>query len=190
MSRAGSPRKRWQLSMFAFLCLFIFIFSGFSPNLGREMSQREEFSYPDSDVWKASDRAEEKMPEEYWLIFQIVMGNSVDSEDHNVLKMDVFRETTGRNDLLRADNETSQYFDTKFNWQIQRNELSTLWGIADTVRTIMNNETPVTNQIMYTGPSYDQATQSDLTFVLNAIFNLLKFEENTSAGLSLRETSL
>ena len=172
MSSAGSPRKRWQLSMFAFLCLFIFIFSGFSPNLGREMSQREEFSYPDSDVWKASDRAEEKMPEEYWLIFQIVMGNSVDSEDHNVLKMDVFRETTGRNDLLRADNETSQYFDTKFNWQIQRNELSTLWGIADTVRTIMNNETPVTNQIMYTGPSYDQATQSDLTFVLNAIFNL------------------
>ena len=90
MSRAGSTRKRWQLSMFAFLCLFIFIFSGFSPNLGREMSQREEFSYPDSDVWKASDRAEEKMPEEYWLIFQIVMGNSVDSEDHNVLKMDVF----------------------------------------------------------------------------------------------------
>ena len=163
--------RRWQLSMLAFLAFFLITLSGFSPDLGREMSQREEFSYPDSDVWKASDRAEEKMPEEYWLIFQIVMGNSVDSENHNTLKMDVFRETTSRNDLLRADNETSQYFDSKFNWQVQRNELSTLWGIADTVRAVMNNETVVTTQIGYVGPNYEEATQQDLTFVLNAIFN-------------------
>ena len=163
--------RRWQLSMLAFLAFFLITLSGFSPDLGREMSQREEFSYPDSDVWKASDRAEEKMPEEYWLIFQIVMGNSVDSENHNTLKMDVFRETTSRNDLLRADNETSQYFDSKFNWQVQRDELSTLWGIADTVRAIMNNETVVTTQIGYIGPNYAEATQQDLTFVLNAIFN-------------------
>ena len=163
--------RRWQLSMLAFLAFFLITLSGFSPDLGREMSQREEFSYPDSDVWKASDRAEEKMPEEYWLIFQIVMGNSVDSEDHNTLKMDVFRETTSRNDLLRADNETSQYFDSKFNWQVQRDELSTLWGIADTVRAIMNNETVVTTQIGYIGPNYAEAAQQDLTFVLNAIFN-------------------
>ena len=163
--------RRWQLSMLAFLAFFLITLSGFSPDLGREMSQREEFSYPDSDVWKASDRAEEKMPEEYWLIFQIVMGNSVDSEDHNTLKMDVFRETTSRTDLLRADNETSQYFDSKFNWQVQRDELSTLWGIADTVRAIMNNETVVTTQIGYIGPNYAEATQQDLTFVLNAIFN-------------------
>ena len=163
--------RRWQLSMLAFLAFFLITLSGFSPDLGREMSQREEFSYPDSDVWKASDRAEEKMPEEYWLIFQIVMGNSVDSENHNTLKMDVFRETTSRNDLLRADNETSQYFDSKFNWQVQRDELSTLWGIADTVRAIMNNETVVTTQIGYIGPNYAEAAQQDLTFVLNAIFN-------------------
>ena len=96
MVRKGSPMRRWQFSMLAFLAFFLIILSGFSPDLGREMSQREEFSYPDSDVWKASDRAEEKMPEEYWLIFQIVMGNSVDSENHNTLKMDVFRETTSR----------------------------------------------------------------------------------------------
>lgn len=171
MVRKGSPMRRWQFSMLAFLAFFLIILSGFSPDLGREMSQREEFSYPDSDVWKASDRAEEKMPEEYWLIFQIVMGNSVDSENHNTLKMDVFRETTSRNDLLRADNETSQYFDSKFNWQVQRDELSTLWGIADTVRAIMNNETVVTTQIGYIGPNYEEATQQDLTFVLNAIFN-------------------
>ena len=147
MVRKGSPMRRWQFSMLAFLAFFLIILSGFSPDLGREMSQREEFSYPDSDVWKASDRAEEKMPEEYWLIFQIVMGNSVDSENHNTLKMDVFRETTSRNDLLRADNKTSQYFDSKFNWQVQRDELSTLWGIADTVRAIMNNETVVTKHL-------------------------------------------
>ena len=62
------PKKRWQMAMLAFTVFFVLILAGFSPDVGREMSQREEFSYPDSDVWKASDRAEEKMPEEYWLI--------------------------------------------------------------------------------------------------------------------------
>ena len=79
MSGSLSSMKQWQLTIFAFSAFFIFIFAGFSPDVGREMSQREEFSYPDSDVWKASDRAEENMPEEYWLIFQIVMGNSTTS---------------------------------------------------------------------------------------------------------------
>ena len=171
MSGAYSSLKRWQLSMFAFLAFFLFIFAGFSPDLGREMSQREEFSYPDSDVWKASDRAEENMPEEYWLIFQIVMGNSLDSEDHNTLKMDVFRETVKRNDNLRADNVTSQYFDTKFNWQTSQEELSSIWGIADTVRSIMNNETPLTSAISYTGPNFENADQEHLTLVLNSLFN-------------------
>ena len=171
MSGAYSSLKRWQLSMFAFLAFFLFIFAGFSTDLGREMSQREEFSYPDSDVWKASDRAEENMPEEYWLIFQIVMGNSLDSEDHNTLKMDVFRETVKRNDNLRADNVTSQYFDTKFNWQTSQEELSSIWGIADTVRSIMNNETPLTSAISYTGPNFENADQEHLTLVLNSLFN-------------------
>ena len=171
MSGAYSSLKRWQLSMFAFFAFFLFIFAGFSPDLGREMSQREEFSYPDSDVWKASDRAEENMPEEYWLIFQIVMGNSLDSEDHNTLKMDVFRETVERNDNLRADNVTSQYFDIKFNWQTSQNELSSIWGIADTVRSIMNNETPLTIAIGYTGPNFESAEQEHLTLVLNSLFN-------------------
>ena len=171
MSGAYSSLKRWQLSMFAFLAFFLFIFAGFSPDLGREMSQREEFSYPDSDVWKASDRAEESMPEEYWLIFQIVMGNSLDSENHNTLKMDVFRETVKRNDNLRADNVTSQYFDIKFNWQTSQNELSSIWGIADTVRSIMNNETPLTSAIGYTGPNFESADQEHLTIVLNSLFN-------------------
>ena len=157
--------------MFAFLAFFLFIFAGFSPDLGREMSQREEFSYPDSDVWKASYRAEESMPEEYWLIFQIVMGNSLDSENHNTLKMDVFRETVKRNDNLRADNVTSQYFDIKFNWQTSQNELSSIWGIADTVRSIMNNETPLTSAIGYTGPNFESADQEHLTIVLNSLFN-------------------
>ncbi len=172
MSAGISSKKQWQLAMFAFIVFFAFIFAGFSPDLGREMSQREEFSYPESDVWKASDRADEKMPEEYWLIFQIVMGNSVDSENHNVLKMDVFKETTKRNDALRADNVTSQYFDMKFNWQTQNNELSSIWGIADTVRSVMNNETPVTTQIGYTGPDFDNAEQEHLTYVLNSLFNI------------------
>ena len=63
MNRRYSSKKRWQLTMFAFAAFFLFVFAGFSPDLGREMSQREDFSYPESDVWKASDRAEENMPE-------------------------------------------------------------------------------------------------------------------------------
>ena len=87
------PKRRWQVIMLAFFVLFMIILAGFSPDIGREMSKREEFSYPDSDVWQASDRAEETMPEEYWLIFQIVMGDSVDSTEHNVLafSMLIFR---------------------------------------------------------------------------------------------------
>lgn len=166
------PKKRWQVSMLAFTVFFIIVLAGFSPDVGREMSQREEFSYPDSEVWKASDRAEEKMPEEYWLIFQIVMGDTEDTHDHNVLDLEVFRETTNRNDNLRADNDTSQYFDVKFNWQIQRNELSILWSISDTVREVMNNNTPITFSIGYSGSDYEEASQEELTYVLNALFNI------------------
>ena len=46
------PKKRWQVTMLAFFVLFMIILAGFSPDVGREMSQREEFSYPDSDVWQ------------------------------------------------------------------------------------------------------------------------------------------
>jgi len=165
------PKKRWQLSMLAFTAFFIIVLAGFSPDIGREMSQREEFSYPDSEVWKASDRAEEKMPEEYWLVFQIVMGDTEDTQGHNVLDLEVFRETTNRNDELRSDNDTSQYFDVKFNWQIQRNELSILWGLPDTIREVMNNNTPLTFSIGYYGSNYEDASQEELTYVLNALFN-------------------
>ena len=171
MDRKVSFKKRWQVSMIAFAMFFIFVLSGFSPELGREMSQREEFSYPDSEVWKASDKAEEKMPEEYWLVFQIVMGASEETVDHNTLDLEVFRETTSRNDQLIADNETSQYFDTKFNWQTQQNQLSALWGLPDTTRSIMNKDTPVTFSINYTSSLYEEASQEDLTYVLNALFN-------------------
>ena len=171
MDRDVSFKKRWQVSMIAFALFFIFVLAGFSPELGREMSQREEFSYPDSEVWKASDKAEEKMPEEYWLVFQIVMGESEETIDHNTLDLEVFRETTSRNDQLIADNETSQYFDNKFNWQTQQNQLSALWGLPDTTRSIMNKDTPVTFSINYTGSLYEEASQEDLTYVLNSLFN-------------------
>jgi len=166
------PKKRWQMAMLAFTVFFVLILAGFSPDVGREMSQREEFSYPESEVWKASDRADEKMPEEYWLVFQIVMGDTEDAQDHNALDLEVFRETTDRNDQLRADNVTSQYFDVKFNWQIQRNELSILWSISDTIREVMNNNTPVTFSIGYSGSDYEEASQEELTYVLNALFNI------------------
>tara|TARA_B100002052_G_scaffold199949_1_gene182453 strand:+ start:19 stop:2640 length:2622 start_codon:yes stop_codon:yes gene_type:complete len=171
MNRKVSFKKRWQVSMIAFAMFFIFVLSGFSPELGRETSQREDFSYPDSEVWKASDKAEEKMPEEYWLVFQIVMGDSEETADHNTLDLEVFRETTSRNAQLIADNETSQYFDTKFNWQTQQNQLSALWGLPDTTRSIMNKDTPVSFSINYTGSLYEEASQEDLTYVLNALFN-------------------
>ena len=88
------------------------------------------------------------------------------------MNFEVFRETTNRNDQLRADNNTSQYFDVKFNWQVQHNELSTMWGLPDTVRSVMNNETPVTLAIGYTGSNYEDASQEEFTYVLNALFNI------------------
>ncbi|MFL2944547.1 MAG: RND family transporter [Candidatus Poseidoniales archaeon] len=167
----ASLKKRWRISMLAFFFFFLIILAGFTPGLGREMNQREDFSYPDDPVWQASDRADEKMPEEYWLVFQIVMGDSEDTKDHNVLDLEVFRETTERNDNLLADESVSKYFDVKFNWQVQQNENSSIWGISDTVRSIMNMDTQVSFIINYTGSSYDNATDKELTYVLNSLFN-------------------
>ena len=133
-----SPKNSWRITIFAFLVFFSFLMAGFLPDVGREMNQREEFSYPDNPVWQASDRAEEKMPEESWLVFQIVMGSSVESEDHNALDTQVLREATNRHDSLMADNETSQYFDVKFNWLVQRDTTTGIWGIPETVRDIMD----------------------------------------------------
>jgi len=164
-------KKRWRISMLAFFFFFMIVLAGFIPSLGREMNQREDFSYPEDPVWQASDRADEKMPEKYWLVFQIVMGDSVDTEDHNALDFGVFREATERNDNLLADESVSQYFDIKFNWQVQQNENSSIWGIPDTVRSIMNKDTPVSFLINYTGPSYDNASDDELTYVLNSLFN-------------------
>jgi len=166
-----SLKRRWRLSMLAFFFFFLIILAGFVPGLGREMNQREDFSYPDDPVWQASDRADEKMPEEYWLVFQIVMGDSVDTKDHNTLDVEVFRETTKRNDNLLADESVSKYFDIKFNWQVQQNENSSIWGLPDTVRSVMNNDTPVSLLINYTGSSYDDASDEELTYVLNSLFN-------------------
>ena len=112
------------------------------------------------------------MPEEYWLVFQIVMGETVDTKDHNTLDLEVFRETTKRNDNLLADKSVSQYFDIKFNWQVQQNENSSIWGIPDTVRSVMNMQTPVSLIINYTGSAYDNASEDELTYVLNSLFNL------------------
>ena len=164
-------RKRWRMSMLAFFFFFMIVLSGFVPGLGREMNQREDFSYPDDPVWKASDRADEKMPEEYWLVFQIVMGDTVDTEDHNALDLEVFRETTKRNDNLLADESVSQYFDIKFNWQVQQNEISSIRGIPDVVRSIMNLDTPVSFLINYTGSGYDNASEDELTSIFNSLFN-------------------
>jgi len=164
-------KKRWRISMLAFFFFFMIVLAGFIPGLGREMNQREDFSYPEDPVWQASDRADEKMPEEYWLVFQIVMGDSVDTEDHNALDFGIFREATERNDNLLADESVSQYFDIKFNWQVQQNENSSIWGIPDTVRSIMNKDTPVSFLINYTGSSYDNASDDELTYVLNSLFN-------------------
>ena len=165
-------RKRWRISMLAFFFFFMIVLAGFIPGLGREMNQREDFSYPDDPVWQASDRADEKMPEDYWLVFQIVMGDSVETKDHNALDIEVFRETTERNDNLLADESVSQYFDVKFNWQVQQNENSSIWGIPDTVRSIMNLDSPVSSAINYTGSSYGNASEYELTYVLNSLFNI------------------
>jgi predicted RND superfamily exporter protein len=164
-------RKRWRMSMLAFFFFFMIVLSGFVPGLGREMNQREDFSYPDDPVWQASDRADQKMPEEYWLVFQIVMGDTVDTEDHNALDLEVFRETTKRNDNLLADESVSQYFDIKFNWQVQQNEISSIRGIPDVVRSIMNLDTPVSFLINYTGSGYDNASEDELTSIFNSLFN-------------------
>ena len=63
------------------------------------------------------------------------------------------------------------FYKNKFNWQIQKPEVSTLWGLPDTVREVMNNNTPVTYSVGYSGSNYVNASSEELTYILNALFN-------------------
>ena len=59
-------------------------------------------------------------------------------------------------------------------------EVTGPWGMAETVRMIMNRESPVSQQINWTGPRFEDATDIDLANVLTRLFQI-----KSESGLSL-----
>jgi hypothetical protein len=47
-----------------------------------------------------------------------------------------------------------------------------MWGMAETVRSVMNGNSPVTMQIAWTGANFDDATEEDLTEILTRLFQI------------------
>ena len=159
-----------------FLIFFIALFSGFHSDVGRETNSREPWSYPDSPFWQASYRSDQILPAEYHQVYVLVMGESEETVGHNTLDMGVFRDVTSRHDQVLSDEEASQYFDHDFNSMVLRNTTTGPWGIAETVRDIMDKKSPLYlpeeyGGINYTGPDFLNATDLDLSYVLNHLMN-------------------
>ena len=172
----SSIEKR-NRAIFLFLIFFILLFSGFHPDIGREMNSREPWSYPDSPVWQASYESDQILPAEYHPVYVLIMGESEETTEHNTLDMSVFRDVTSRHDQILADESISSYFDHDFNSMVLHNTTTGPWGIAETVRNIMDKESPLhlpeqNGGINYTGPDFLDATNQDLTYVLNHLMNL------------------
>ena len=172
----NSIEKR-NRAILLFIIFFAALFSGFHPDIGREINSREPWSYPDSPVWQASYKSKQILPEEYHPVYVLVMGESEETTEHNTLDMSVFRDVTSRHDQVLADEAISFYFDHDFNSMVLHNTTTGPWGIAETVRDIMDKKSPLHlpeqyGGINYTGPDFLNATNQDLSYVLNHLMNL------------------
>ena len=168
-------KQRRNLTLLAFAMSTLFIMAGFIPDVGREPEEREDFSYDSHPVWKATDRAENNLEPEYWGIFTFAAGKG----EANALDIEVLRELTVRHDWVMEDDGLTAYFDNTFNWQVRRNTTTGPWSIAETVRDIMDRQSPLAypeahGGINWTGPDFDNATQADVDVLLNRLLDITR----------------
>jgi len=167
MSELASLRKRRRLTLLAFGLASIFIFSGFV--YGPTGTDRTAFSLVGNDTWDAAALASVEMPGENHDV-ALFIGPEWDTEGGNVLALPVLRELAERHDTVMGDYETSKHFAPIYQWQVQ-GHISGPWGFAETVRAVMNQETPVSQQIGWNGSDFNSSTQEDLDDVLSRLFS-------------------
>jgi len=96
----------------------------------------------------------------------LFVGRGPEQGEGNVLALPVLRELVRRHDAVMTDELVARHY-----WMVQ-SEVRGPWGMAETVRMIMNRQSPVSQQISWTGPGFDDATDADLTEVLTRLFEI------------------
>ena len=87
------------------------------------------------------------------------------------MALSVLNELVRRHDEVMIDERISRHFASHYSSMVQM-EVTGPWGMAETVRMIMNRESPVSQQINWTGPRFADATDIDLANVLTRLFEI------------------
>ena len=168
MLNVATLRKRRYLTLLAFALVTGSILAGFL--LGPSGPSRAAFTLEGDPVWDAGARAEAFMPPEGRDV-PLFVGRGPEQGEGNVLALPVLRELVRRHDAVMTDERVSRHFVAHHYWMVQ-SEVRGPWGMAETVRMIMNRQSPVSQQISWTGPGFDDATDADLTEVLTRLFEI------------------
>jgi hypothetical protein len=167
MSELASLRKRRWLTLTAFGLVTIFLMSGFV--FGPSGNNRTAFSLAGDETWDATAIANLAMPSTNHEVFLFV-GPAWEKEDGNVLAAPVLRELVTRHDAVMANPEISKHFALTYQWQVQT-EVIGPWGFAETIRAVMNQETPVSSQVGWNGSDFNSSNQADFNDVLDRLFS-------------------
>ena len=168
MSELSRLRIKRYAVLFFFFVMSVFMGAGFI--FGSNEKSRPAFTLENDPVWNAGERAEKLMPP-LGRDVPLFVGPLDPSVQANVLALPVLRELVRRYDLIMADSNISKHFISRYYWMVQR-EVVGPWSMAETVRSIMNQTSPVSSQIGWTGARFDEATDEDLTDLLTRLFEI------------------
>ena len=165
-------KKELQTRRYVVLIAFLFVSLIMGSGLfwGPTGHNRAAFTLEGNAIWDAGERAENLMPPEGRDV-PLFVGPKDPTDRVNVLALPVLRELVHRHDLVMADGDISKHFVSRYYWMVQT-EVRGPWGMAETVRSVMNGNSPVTTQIDWTGPNFDDATGKDLTEILTRLFEI------------------
>jgi predicted RND superfamily exporter protein len=131
---------------------------------------RPAFTLKGDPIWEAGERAELLMPSEGRDV-PLFVGPKEQDGQVNVLALPVLRELVRRHDAVMSDEKIRRHFVSYHHWMVQA-EVRGPWGMAETVRSIMNGDSPVSAQIHWFGPNFEAATDDDLNEVLTRLFEI------------------
>jgi len=161
-------RRQRYLVLLTFVLATAVILSGFA--LGPSGKSRAAFTLEGNPIWDAGARAEALLPPEGRDV-PLFVGPGLEEGEGNVLALSVLRELSRRHDEVMANDRISRHFASHYSSMVQM-EVTGPWGMAETVRMIMNQESPVSQQINWTGPRFEDATDADLANVLTRLFEI------------------
>ena len=168
MLNVATLQGRRYLTLLGFVLVTALILSGFW--LGPSGNSRAAFTLEGNPIWDAGARAEALLPPE-GRDLPLFIGPGLDEGKGNVLALSVLNELVRRHDEVMMDERISRHFGSHYSSMVQM-EVTGPWGMAETVRMIMNRESPVSQQINWTGPRFEDATDIDLANVLTRLFEI------------------